>query len=70
MKPVGHTKTRCKEPIKEAGNGGYGGTDDATGGYDAPANGDDFAAPAAGYTDEWGTAPAAVTVGGGVQDGW
>lgn len=77
---MGHTKTRCKEPLK-VDDGGFGAGGD-TGGYDAPAGGDGLAAPAAGAgdawvagsgsggaTDEWGTVPAATTVGGG-QDGW
>lgn len=73
---MGHTKRNCKEPPKEVDNGGFG-----TGAYDAPAGGDGLAAPAAGggdawvagsgpAMDEWGTAPAATTVGGGGQDGW
>jgi len=44
MKPVGHTKTRCKEPIVEddaaEGAGGFGGD---SGGYGAEtADGGDF----------------------------
>ncbi|KAL9132800.1 MAG: hypothetical protein Q9175_006028 [Cornicularia normoerica] len=77
---MGHTKARCKEPIKEVDDGGFGAGGD-TGGFDAPAGGDDFAAPATGggdawaarsggATGDWGTAPAATTVGGGGQDGW
>ena len=74
---MGHTKSRCKEPIKEVDDGGFGAGDE-TGGFDAPAGGEDIAAPATGggdawapgATDEWGTAPAATTVGGGGQDGW
>lgn len=73
---MGHTKVRCKEPIKEVDDGGFGAGGD-TGGFEAPAGGEDFTAPAAGgdawapgATDEWGTAPAAVAVGGGGQDGW
>ena len=80
MKTVGHTKTRCKEPIKAIDDGGFG-TGGDTGGFDAPAGGEDFAAPAAGggdawaadsggAIDEWGTAPAAATVGGEGQGGW
>ncbi len=79
-KIVGHTKVRCKEPIKEVDDGGFGAGGD-TGGSDAPAGGEDFAAPAAeggdawaagsgGGTDSWGTVPVATTVGGGGQDGW
>ena len=81
-KTVGHTKSRCKEPIKEADDGGFGAGGD-TGDFGASAGGNDFAAPApaagggdawgagsGGATDEWGTAPAATTVGGGGQDGW
>lgn len=77
---MGHTKVRCKEPIKEVDDGGFGAGGD-TGGSDAPAGGEDFAAPAAeggdawaagsgGGTDSWGTVPVATTVGGGGQDGW
>lgn len=79
-KTVGHTKVRCKEPIKAIDDGGFGAGGD-TGGFDAPAGGDDFAAPAAGggdewaaggATDNWGTTSPAVTGGGGGggQDGW
>lgn len=79
-KTVGHTKVRCKEPIKEVDDGGFG-TGGDTGGFDAAAGGEDVAAPAAGggdawavgsggATDEWGTAPAATTVGGGGQSDW
>lgn len=79
-KAVGHTKVRCKEPIREVDDGGFGASGD-TGGFDAPVSGEDFAAPAAGgvdewaagsggATDDWGTAPAATTVGGGGQDNW
>lgn len=82
---MGHTKSRCKEPLKEVDDGGFGAggetggvTGGETGGYDAPAGGEDYAAPAAGggdawapgATDDWGTAPAATAVGGGGQDGW
>lgn len=73
---VGHTKVRCTEPVKDANDGGYGAGGD-TGGFDAPAGGEDFTAPAAGGdewaagpTDTWAVAPAAATVGGGVQEGW
>ena len=72
---MGHTKVRCTEPAKEVDDGGFGGGD--TGGFDAPAGGEDFAAPAAGGdawtaapTNDWATVPAATTVGGGGQDGW
>lgn len=78
-KIVGHTKSRCKEPIKEADDGGFGAGGD-TGGFDATAGGDDLVAPStiggdawatgSGAIDDWGTAPAAMTVGGGGQDGW
>ena len=76
---VGHTKVRCKEPVKEVDDGGFGAGGD-TGGFDAPAENDDFAAPAAGGGDEWApssgggeqwaTAPEPVSVGGGGDDGW
>ncbi len=80
MKAVGHTKVRCKEPIKATDDGGFG-TGGDTGGFDAPAGGEDSAAPAAGggdawaadsggAIDEWGTAPTAATVGGGGQSDW
>ena len=81
---MGHTKVRCKEPIKED-DGGFGAGGDS-GGLDAATNGDnggfgDFGAPAAGggetweasggAHDSWTVAPAATTVGGGgVTDGW
>ena len=74
---VGHTKARCKEPIKEMDDGGFGAGGDS-GGFDAHSGGEGLAAPAAGGGDawaagggdEWGSAPAAATVGGGGQDGW
>lgn len=78
-KIVGHTKARCKEPIKEVGDEGFGNGGD-TGGFDASAGGQDFGAPAAGgdawgggsggATDDWGAAPATTTVGGGGESGW
>ena len=74
---MGHTKVKCKEPVKEADDGGFGAGGD-NGGFDAPADGDDFAAASAGggdswavtKADSWATAPAAATVGGGGQVGW
>ena len=52
---VGHTKVRCKEPAKEADDGGFDAGGD-NGGFDAPAGGDDFAAPSAGGGDSWAAA--------------
>ena len=72
-KIVGHTKVRCKEPIKEVDDDGGFGAGGDTGGFDAPpavGGGDAWAAGSGGATDEWGTAPAATTVGGGGSDGW
>ena len=74
---VGHTRVRCKEPVKEADDGGFGAGGD-NGGFDAPAGGDESAAPSAGggdswtvaTTDRWAPTPAAATVGGGGQDAW
>ena len=73
---MGHTKVRCKEPIKEADDGGFGAGGD-NGGFDAPTGGDDVASPSAGgdewavaVKDPWAAAPAAATVGGGGQGGW
>ncbi|KAL9066974.1 MAG: hypothetical protein Q9161_007218 [Pseudevernia consocians] len=78
---MGHTKSRCKEPIKEVDDGGYG-AGGGMRGFDGPAGGEGFEAPAAGggdawaagpggATDGWGTVPVATTVGGGgVQDDW
>lgn len=70
---VGHTKVRCKEPLKIE-DGGYGAAGDTggvdvpadgdTGGFDAAASGGDFAAPTAGGGDDW-------TAGsGGATDEW
>ena len=71
MKTVGHTKARCKEPIKEADDGGFGAGSD-TGGFGAPAagGGDGWAAESGGAIDDWGTQPAAMIAGGGDQVGW
>ena len=75
---VGHTKVRCKEPIKEVDDGGFG-TGGETGGFDASAGRKTIEAPAAGGGDawgggsggdDWGVAPAATTVGGGGDSGW
>lgn len=66
---VGHTKVRCKEPLKEedGGNDNYGGGDDAGGGdndnYGATDNFEEpVAAAATGGEDSWG--------GGGGGDAW
>ena len=64
---VGHTKVRCKNPAAEGDDGfGYGG-------FNAPAGGDSFDAPAAeggdnwesGGSSAWGAAPAATAAAGG-----
>ena len=68
---VGHTKVRCKEPIKadENADGGFGGAD--AGGYGADSGGNDFggntggnnfgdSAATPGTADDWGSGGGAV----------